>query len=103
MLDDGQRGAAEATLPHSQLDHNPLGPVVIGHLAPVKNMDSHRELIQAPVLASQAVEAPTATSCTPEVGKCFALNRLVDRFGSPKRLAVLADTLFEADFRSPRY
>jgi hypothetical protein len=57
LLDDGQWGAAEATLPRSQPDHNPLGPTVIGHLAPVKNMDSHREWIQAPVLASQAAVA----------------------------------------------
>lgn len=35
----------------------PAGPTVIGHLAPVKNMDSHREWIQAPVLASLAAVA----------------------------------------------
>jgi hypothetical protein len=57
LLDDGQWGAAETTLPRSQPDHNPLSPAVIGHLAPVKNMDAHREWIQAPVLASQTAVA----------------------------------------------
>jgi hypothetical protein len=80
----------------------PVGPTVIGHLAPVKTMGSHREWIQAPVLASWAAEA-AVTSCTPAMGRCFALNRLVDRFGLPQWLAVLADTLSEADFRSPSY
>jgi hypothetical protein len=43
LLDDGQRGATEIALPRSQLDHNPLGPAVKGHLALVTNMGSHRE------------------------------------------------------------
>jgi hypothetical protein len=69
LRDNGQRGASfhshsptRGRLSRSQLDHNPLGPAVRGHLAPMMSTFANRESIQAPVLVSTGAVAPTPSN-----------------------------------------
>jgi hypothetical protein len=91
-------------LSHSQLDHGPLGPAVKGHLAPITCTNTQRESIQVPALSSTEDEAPSTASARPE-GKVLSVEAACRQvwLDALLRLTVLADTLSEADYLSPRY
>jgi hypothetical protein len=113
LRDNGQRGASfhshsptRGRLSRSQLDHNPLGPAVRGHLAPMMSRFAHRESIQAPVLVSIGAVAPTPSNHSlTHVKKVMNVEPACRQIwlDASLHLAALADTLSEADYCSPRY